>query len=228
MQRNLLPARLPEVSGFEFASRYVTGGEGDVGGDWYDVFALPSGTVCVVVGDSMGHGLDAAQSMSQLRAVLRTHALHTDDPADLLTRVDEHVKHFQPGTIATALCGMFESGADVLRMSSAGHPPPILADPSGEALIIDIKAGLPLGVELGHARHSVTVPLLPGSVLCLYSDGLVERRHIVVDDNIEKLRATVTPQPAESVCVDVMRRLVGPLKPEDDVAVLVVRRLPVK
>lgn len=226
MQRNLLPAKLPEVAGLEFASRYVTGGEGDVGGDWYDVFTLPSGTVCVLVGDSVGHGLAAAQSMSQLRSVLRSNALHAESPAALLTGLDEHVRHFQPGTIATVLCGMIRPNEDTLRLSSAGHPPPILARPFEDAIAVDIRADLPLGVELGHPRHTVEVQLPPGAVLCMYSDGLVERRRVVVDDNIEALRATVVPQPAESVCVDVMRRLVGPDIPEDDVAVLVVRRLP--
>lgn len=226
MQRSLLPARLPAVPGLEFASRYVTGGEGDVGGDWYDVFTLPSGTVCVLVGDSVGHGLAAAQSMSQLRSVLRSNALHADSPAALLAGLDEHVLHFQPGTMATVLCGMIRPGENVLQLSSAGHPPPVLARPLEDAIAVAVVADLPLGVELGHPRHTVEVPLPPGAVLCMYSDGLVERRRVVVDDNIEALRSTVRPRSAESVCVDVMRRLVGTTIPEDDVAVLVVRRLP--
>jgi phosphoserine phosphatase RsbU/P len=226
MVRHLLPARLPEVAGFEFASRYVAGGDGDVGGDWYDVFTLPSGTVCLVVGDVVGHGLAAAQSMSQMRAVLRSTALRTEDPAEMLTRLDEHVRHFQPHTMATAVCALLNPSTDVLRMSSAGHPPPILATPHGPATTVSIPADLPLGVEPGHPRHNTDVPLPPGSVLCLYSDGLVERRGVVIDDNIEKLRNTVTAQPPESVCVEVMRRLVGFTSPEDDVAVLVARRLP--
>jgi anti-sigma regulatory factor (Ser/Thr protein kinase) len=226
MQRNLLPAKLPDVPGWEFASRYVTGGEGDVGGDWYDVFTLPSGTICLLVGDSVGHGLAAAQSMSQMRAVLRSNALRAETPAELLTGLDEHVKHFQPGTIATVLCGMIRPSGNVLQMSSAGHPPPILARPCEEPITVAITPDLPLGVELGHPRHTTDVSLPPGAVLCLYSDGLVERRQVPLDDNIEILRTTVLPQPAESVCIDVMRRLIGPSTPEDDVAVLVVRRLP--
>lgn len=225
MQRHLLPARLPKVAGLEFASRYVTGGEGEVGGDWYDVFSLPSGAVCVVVGDVVGHGLAAAQSMSQLRAVLRSNALHTEDPAELLSRLDEHAKHFQPDTMATVLCGMLTPSSDLLRLSSAGHPPPILARPQGQATTLAIRPDLPIGVELGHRRHSTEVQLTPGSVMCLYSDGLVERRRVVVDDNIERLRRTVTPQAAETVCAEVMRKLIGIAIPEDDVAVLVVRRL---
>jgi phosphoserine phosphatase RsbU/P len=224
MQRNLLPARLPEVPGIEFASRYVPGGDGEVGGDWYDVFTLPSGAVCIVVGDVAGHGLAAAQSMSQIRAVLRSHTLHTEDPGDVLTRLDEHVQHFLPDTMATVLCGMLTPSTNVLRMSSAGHPPPILAAPQGETTTLAIPADLPLGIKTKRPRHSTDVPLPPGSVLCLYSDGLVERRHVVIDDNIEKLRNSVTAHAPESVCIDVMRQLVGFATPKDDVAVLVVRR----
>ena len=225
MQRHLLPARLPEVAGLEFAARYVPGGEGRVGGDWYDVFTLPSGAMCLVVGDVVGHGLAAAQSMSQIRAVLRATALRAQDPGEMLSRLDEHVRHFQPDTMATVLCAMFTPSTDVLCMSSAGHPPPILAPPDGEATALVIPADLPLGVETGHPRHSIDVPLPPGCVLCLYTDGLVERREVVIDDNIEKLRKTVTARAPESVCADVMRGLVGFATPEDDVAVLVARRL---
>jgi sigma-B regulation protein RsbU (phosphoserine phosphatase) len=227
MQRHLLPARLPAVPGLEFASRYVPGGGGNVGGDWYDVFTLPSGTVCLVVGDVVGHGLTAAQSMSQIRSVLRSITLHTEDPREVLTRLDEHVRHFQPGTMATVLCGLLAAGTDVLRLSSAGHPPPILALARGGATTLPIPADLPLGVATGYPRHHTDVPLPHGSVLCLYSDGLVERRDVVIDDNIEKLRQTVTAQAPESICVDVMRQLVAFTTPEDDVAVLVVRRLAV-
>jgi sigma-B regulation protein RsbU (phosphoserine phosphatase) len=225
MRRDLLPAQLSEVTGFEFASRYVAGDDGEVGGDWYDVFVLPSGAVCLVVGDVVGHGLAAAQSMSQVRAVLRSTTLHTENPAEILAGVDAHVRFFQPHTMATVLCGIIDPTTDVLRMSSAGHPPPILAAPGVDAITLEIDVGLPLGVELGHRRPEVEVPFTAGSVLCLYSDGLVERRAVLIDDNIEKLRETVTLQTPESVCVDVMRRLIGVETPQDDVALLVVRRL---
>jgi anti-sigma regulatory factor (Ser/Thr protein kinase) len=225
MQRHLLPAQLPQVPGLQFAARYVPGGGGDVGGDWYDVFTLPSGTVCLVVGDVVGHGLAAAQSMSQIRSVLRSITLRTEDPREVLAGLDEHVRHFQPGTMATVLCGLLAVGTDVLRMASAGHPPPVLAPARGEATTLPIPADLPLGVDPRRPRHHTDVPLPPGSALCLYSDGLVERRNVVIDDNIEKLRRTVTAQTPESVCVDIMQRLIGPAIPEDDVAVLVVKRL---
>jgi phosphoserine phosphatase RsbU/P len=225
MVRHLLPARLPQVAGLEFASRYVAGGDGEVGGDWYDVFTLPSGTVCLVVGDVVGHGLAAAQSMSQIRGVLRSTALRTENPGDMVTMLDEYVRHFQPHTMATVVCAVLAPSTDVLRLSSAGHPPPILARPDDATTTLVIPADLPLGVETGHPRHNTDVPLPPGSVLCLYSDGLVERPGVVIDDNIEKLRTTVTTQAPEAVCVEVMRRLIGFTNPQDDVAVLVARRL---
>ncbi len=227
MRRDLLPAQLPRIAGFEFASRYVTGDNGQVGGDWYDVFTLRSGAVCVVVGDVVGHGLSAAQAMSQTRAVLRSATLRSHDPARVLAELDTHVRHFQPGTMATVVCGITDPASDVLHLSSAGHPPPVVVRPGGEATTVDVVADLPLGVEAGHDRHAVEVPMPPGAVLCLYSDGLVERRGVLVDDNIERLRQVVTPRAPESVCVDVMRRLVGTETPKDDVAVLVARRVAV-
>ena len=90
MRRNLLPATLPQVGGLEFASRYVPGARGAVGGDWYDVFTLPSGTMCFVVGDVVGHGLAAALSMSEVRVALRSAALTSEDPAALLARLDDY------------------------------------------------------------------------------------------------------------------------------------------
>jgi serine phosphatase RsbU (regulator of sigma subunit)/anti-sigma regulatory factor (Ser/Thr protein kinase) len=225
MQRALLPSQPPRVPGFEFASRYVTGGEGEVGGDWYDVFTLPSGTVCLVVGDVVGHGLVAAQSMSQLRAVLRTITLHTEDPAEVLTMLDQHAVHFLPEAMATVLCAMLRPASDRLTISCAGHPPPILARPDDESGKVAITTDLPVGVELGHPRHAADVPFPAGSVLCLYSDGLVERRRLLVDVNIEKLRSVVSTGPAEQVAVDIMGKLIGLDVPEDDVAVLIARRL---
>ena len=225
LRRHLLPARLPSVDGLEFAARYVAGGGGHVGGDWYDVFTLPSGTVCLVVGDVVGHGLAAAQSMSQIRAALRAIALRTDNPAEVLSLLDEHVRHFRLAPIATVILATLTPATDTLCLSSAGHPPPILAQPDGTTTTVKIAADPPLGVETRRPRHGTEVPLPPGALLCLYSDGLVERRNLVIDDNIEKLRTTIRANPPESVCIDIMRRLIGHDTPEDDVAVLVTRRL---
>jgi phosphoserine phosphatase RsbU/P len=119
---------------------------------------------------------------------------------------------------------MLTPATGALRLSSAGHPPAILAAPHRAATTVQIRPDLPVGVANGHPRHTSEVPFPPGSVLCLYSDGLVERRDLVIDDNIDKLRATVTAQPPEAVCAQVMRQMIRTTTPEDDVAVLGARR----
>jgi len=226
MRRSLLPAQLPEVTGFAFASRYVAGDDGEVGGDWYDVFTLPSGAVCVVVGDVVGHGLAAAQSMSQVRAVLRAATLRTEDPAEVLAAVDAHVRHFQPQTMATVLCGIIDPATDVLLMSSAGHPPPVLAFPGDETALLKVDADLPLGVEFGHDRHDVEVPLPPGAVLCLYSDGLVERRRESLTEGLRRLsESAVAIGDGPGWSDELVRRMtVG--AGDDDVALLAVAFAP--
>jgi serine phosphatase RsbU (regulator of sigma subunit) len=164
--------------------------------------------------------------MSEVRVALRAYALETEDPADLLTRLDQHVKHFQPRTMATVLCVMLTPGSDVARLSSAGHLPPVLVTPQAESCLVPLPPDLPVGVELGHPRRTLELDLTPGSVLCLYTDGLVERRNLVIDVNIDEVCRAVSPQSPELVCIDVMRKLVGTAVPDDDIAVLVVRRHP--
>jgi hypothetical protein len=225
MQRSLLPTALPQVHGLEFAARYVPGGNGDVGGDWYDVFSLPSGALCLVTGDVVGHGLAAAQSMNQIRTALRAYALQTEDPARLLMMLDRHVQQFQVAAMATVICAILRPSLDVLDVSSAGHPPPILADPDREARVVQVPPDLPLGIGVCRPRRVTPIVVAPGGVLCLYTDGLVERKGISVDTNLERLRASVFPQSAESVCVSVMANLIGRDTPQDDVALLVLRNL---
>jgi serine phosphatase RsbU (regulator of sigma subunit) len=126
--------------------------------------------------------------------------------------------------MATVVYGTLDPATDVLCLSSAGHPPPILARPDGETTTVGIATDPPLGVAAARPRRTTAVNLPPGAVVCMYSDGLIERRNLVIDDNIEKLRRTVTANTPESVCTDIMRRLIGYEPPEDDVAVLVIRR----
>ena len=106
LQRSLLPTRLPAVPGLELAARYVPGHDTGVGGDWYDVFVLPTGWLGIVVGDVSGHGLAAAVVMGRLRSALRAYALECEDPADALMRLDRKIHHFEAGSLATALYAM--------------------------------------------------------------------------------------------------------------------------
>ena len=224
LQRSLLPAALPSIPGLQFAARYVPG-EGQVGGDWYDVFPLPSGQVCIVVGDVAGRGLSAAVTMGRLRTVFRAHALDVEDPAALLARVDQHLRYFEPTTIATALCAVLDPRQKRLLVSTAGHPPPALARPGLDTVHVDLPHDLILGVDATLPRHVTEVELVVGGAVCFYTDGLVERRDADIDAGLERLRRAMHPGRADQVAAMVMAELVGQDQAHDDIAVLVVTRL---
>ncbi|WP_229069906.1 PP2C family protein-serine/threonine phosphatase [Actinoplanes sp. DH11] len=226
LQRSLLPARLPEVPGLELAARYVPGHAAGVGGDWYDVFTLPSGWVGVVIGDVSGHGLASAVVMGRIRSALRAYALICDDPAEALTLLDRKVRHFEAGSLTTALYVMFSPERDRALISSAGHLRPVLAEPGRPVVLAGCAVDPPLGVgRHRRARRSTVLALCPGAVLFCYTDGLVERRHQVIDVGLDDLIGIVTPGPADVVCATVMAEA-GVERPTDDVAVLAVRRQP--
>ncbi|HEY6698263.1 MAG TPA: SpoIIE family protein phosphatase, partial [Acidimicrobiales bacterium] len=226
LQRSLLPERLPQVAGLEVAMRYIAGGEGDVGGDWYDLFTLPSGWVCMTVGDVVGRGLRAAAVMGRLRSAVRAYALETaGHPGAILDRIDRMLRQFEPGEMATAVVGLLEPSFGRLHVSLAGHPAPIVATGVGPAMYVDAPVDPPLGVAPPVRRQAATVDLPPGAVVCFYSDGLVERRGVSLDARLEQLCDAISVHPAEEVCTTVMVHLVGDDRPTDDIALLTVRRL---
>jgi putative methionine-R-sulfoxide reductase with GAF domain len=224
LQRSLLPARLPSVPGLELAARYVPGEATGVGGDWYDVFVLPTGWIGVVMGDVAGRGLPAAVVMGRLRSALRAYALEGSDPAEVIGRLDRKVLHFEPQIMATVLYAMVDPSRQRLLVSSAGHPMPVLGAPGRPTAPLAVPVDPPIGVRLGLRRRTTTIELPPGGVVCLYTDGLVERRDRAPDAGLERLCLVVGSGSAEAVCATVMGRLVGTDLPGDDIAVLVLRR----
>ncbi|HEX5346408.1 MAG TPA: SpoIIE family protein phosphatase [Pseudonocardiaceae bacterium] len=224
LQRSLLPARLPVVPGLEMAARYVPAENGGVSGDWYDVFTLPSGWLCVVIGDVVGRGLVAADVMGRLRSVLRGYALLGGDPAEVLGRLDQQVQHFDPETMATVLLAMFEPSFGRLHLSSAGHLPPVLALPGQPAVLLDVPSDHPVGVPGGLRRRATTINVPPGALLCFYTDGLVESRNTSLNVGLDRLCGSVVAGPVDSVCAEIMARLVGDDPAGDDVAILALRR----
>ena len=223
LQRSLVPSALPAVGGLEMAARYVPG-TGKVGGDWYDVFPLPSGEVCAVIGDVAGTGLQAAVIMGRIRSALRAYALETADPAEVLDRLDRKMRHFEPDAMATVLCAMISPSRDQIRICSAGHLPPIIARPGQPADEADVAPDLLIGVPALKRRQVSTLDFPPGAVLCLYTDGLVERRDQPIDEGIARLCAAVTAQDPETACVSVMAAMAGYSPHTDDVALLMLRR----
>lgn len=223
LQRSLVPAGLPALSGLEMAARYVPG-TGNVGGDWYDVFSVPTGEVFAVIGDVAGSGLQAAVIMGRMRSALRAYALETVDPAGVLERLSRKMHHFEPNAMATVLCAVLSPSLDQVHISCAGHLPPIIARPGQLAIEADVFADVLIGVPMLCSRRVSTLGFPPGALLCLYTDGLVERRGRPLDEGIARLCAAVAGDP-ETACSHVMATMTrdDPTH-SDDVALLMLHR----
>jgi sigma-B regulation protein RsbU (phosphoserine phosphatase) len=226
LQRSLLPRDLPRLPTVEFAARYVPSAEIGVGGDWYDVFSLPAGHLCVAMGDVVGHGIQAATVMGRLRAAMRSNAMHTSRPEEVLELVDRELQHFEPGAMATVLLGVFEPSIEAMRLSSAGHPAPVLAVPDKRPDFVSVSTDPPLGIEPEIKRAATTVLLPPGATMLFFTDGLVEKRDASIDAGLGALLDVVATEGPNEVCATVMRKLVGDRAPRDDIALLAVQRNP--
>jgi phosphoserine phosphatase RsbU/P len=225
LQRSLVPPALPRIAGAELAARYVPG-TGRVGGDWYDVFVLPSGEPCVVVGDVAGAGLRAAVIMGRMRSTLRSYALETADPADILSRLDRKMQYFEPDAMATVACAVLDPSISQARVSLAGHLPPVLAAPGRGAELAEMAGDLLIGADSSARRRTASIQIPPGALLCLYTDGLVERRDRPLDDGFRELCQAITAGPPDPACAKVMNALVRNGPAADDIALLMLRRLP--
>lgn len=235
LQRSLVPNQLPALAGLQLAGRYVPG-DGGASGDWYDVFPLPGGRVGIVIGDVAGHGLGASVVMGRLRSALRAYALEYDDPAEVLRRLDSKIYHFEPGAMATALYAISEPPFDEMRIASAGHLLPIMARPGMEPAQLSIPVTLPLGVQPSCERTNVSFEFPAESALVFFTDGLIERRATdtargakvfeSIDSALAELCRAIEPGIAERLCSHVLDSMLTIEPPSDDVALLVVRRLP--
>jgi PAS domain S-box-containing protein len=228
LQLSLL-TRPPAPDGLDIAARYLPAAElAKVGGDFYDAFVDASGATVVAVGDIAGHDTAAAAAMAQIRNLLRGLAYDTSDgPAAVLRRLDQALTGLGVHVLATALVGRIDPPLPGeprrLVWSSAGHPPPLVRDPTGATSLLESPPDLMLGVrpESRRSQHTVAVP--DGSTLLLYTDGLVERRDQDLDDGIEQLRTLLSRtggQPPGQTCDTLLRhRLTAG---EDDIALLAV------
>lgn len=224
LQRSLLPPRLPNYPGIEFATRFVPADEFGVGGDWYDAFVLPSGHIGIVMGDIAGRGLRAAVVMGRMRSVLRGYAFESSSPADALDRLDRKFSHFEPGEMATVLYAMIDPSFERVTMCSAGHLPPVMAEPEGAAVFLDVRPCPPIGAYVDTPRWDTVVEFPVGATMAAYTDGLVERRNEPIDDGLERLRAAFHSGPVDMVCSRVMADLIGSKRINDDIALMAFRR----
>ncbi|MFJ8009079.1 SpoIIE family protein phosphatase [Streptomyces fagopyri] len=213
LQRNLLPSRLSGGPALEVSSRYLPADlDHGVGGDWYDVMALPRDRVALVVGDVVGHGIQAAAAMGRLRTALRTLADMDLPPVELLTRLDRTVGRLaqedadSPGATvagvgATCLYVVYDPAERIIDIAGAGHLPPVVVSPDGEATVTRIPSGVPIGLGLGHFE-SVRIEIPDGSLIALYTDGLVEFPTEDIESGIRRLAAALAHPglPLEELC----------------------------
>jgi PAS domain S-box-containing protein len=230
LQRSLL-SEPPQPAGVQIAVRYWPSAEhAEVGGDWYDAFTLTPSTLTVAVGDVSGHDRQAAAEMAQLRNILRgvSVSLH-GSPAATLSGLDRALRTLSVNAIATALVAQLglrpdAGGVRRLRWSSAGHHPPLLLTPDGEARLLRTPPDVLLGVLPDTVRRDHEVGLLPGSSVVLYTDGLIERRGRPLQAGSAWLTDTLRGRQglsAEALC-DLLSHAYDGVH-EDDVAILVLR-----
>lgn len=226
LERGLLPTRLPLVPGVQFASRYVPSENRTIGGDWYDVFLTPDHALWMITGDVAGHGLAAAVVMGRVKSALRAYTLLGEGSARVLERTDHKVVHFEMGAMITIICARAEPPYEQWTISSAGHLPPLLAAPDRPPVLAEVRPDPPLGVQPGCRRTEVDLTLPVGSLLLLYTDGLIERREEDLDTGLTRLRLAAGADHPELVCRTLMHELVGSSSPIDDIAMLAMRRQP--
>ncbi|MEU2914053.1 SpoIIE family protein phosphatase [Streptomyces massasporeus] len=242
LQRSLLPQRLPRQAAVEVASRYLPAGpHAGVGGDWFDVIPLSGARVALVVGDVVGHGLVASATMGRLRTAVRTLA-DIDLPCDeLLTHLDDLVTRLNTeeesdtegghaGSAetssdvgATCLYAVYDPVTRSCCFAAAGHPVPAVVSPDGTVDLVGLPAAPPLGAS-GLPYEATEVVLPEGSLLALYTNGLVETPDRDLDTGVHRLREALARPAAslDALCDTVLTDLL-PQRPTDDVALLIAR-----
>jgi hypothetical protein len=228
LQRSLLPTGLSKPSSVEVRHRYLPGSKLiEVGGDWYESIALPGARVALVVGDVAGHGVRAAVTMGRLRTAIHTLAMLELSPAETLQQLNELMGDLgaREPHFATCVYAVYDAVTGMLEVASAGHLPPLLVGPDGTNEFLSLTPAPPLGIGSGSVQ-SKFVPVTDGSLLVLYTDGLVENRTRDIDVGLQLLGEIFGPGAAARPLEDLCRAtLAGVYSDEqrDDIALLMAR-----
>jgi PAS domain S-box-containing protein len=231
LQRSLLP-ELPEVPGIEAAAHYVSASSAaDVGGDFYDLLALPDDSIGIAIGDVVGHDVAAAAAMGHLRGVLRACIWEAADadPGSVLARVDRLTQGLRVASLATIVYARAVRPEApglpwTLHVANAGHPPLLLRHPDGAVRLLDGVTGLLVGVDAATHRETLVVEVPAGTTLIAYTDGLIERPGVDLDQGIQGLRERLAGAPADAGPHELCDAAVAEgLDHRDDVALLAVR-----
>ncbi|MFN2615856.1 MAG: SpoIIE family protein phosphatase [Thermoleophilaceae bacterium] len=230
LQRSLLPERLPQLPGLAVAARYLpAASEAEVGGDWYDVIAIPGGGIGLVMGDVAGKGLAAASMVGRLRSALRAYALEGHPPAAAVEQLNRLVwTEADDSQMATLMYVVLDPAEATLCWVNAGHLPPMVIVGEGLPHYLEGGRSVPLGVLPFPGFEAVEVAIEPGASVVLYTDGLVERPGVHLDQALEHLAQVVKDAPGEpeALCDHVLSAMVPERGAPDDVALLVLRSVP--
>jgi serine phosphatase RsbU (regulator of sigma subunit)/anti-sigma regulatory factor (Ser/Thr protein kinase) len=227
LQRILIPELLA-APGLELAASYRPAAvRGGIGGDWYDTFPVAGGEVALVIGDVMGHGIGAAALMAQMRTGLRAYALDGHSPAGVVERLNRLAMSLSPNQMTTVAYAVVDLDAELVRVVSAGHLPPVLRLPGGETRTLPVEGDPPLGVSSSTRYREHQFELPPGSTLLLVTDGAIEVRGEPLDQGLARLGDLVDAQDdLDALCEAIAGGEVRGRPADDDVAVLAARAAP--
>ncbi|MFF8883395.1 SpoIIE family protein phosphatase [Streptomyces flaveolus] len=224
LQSALLPHTLPRVPGLRIAARYLPAARGlGIGGDFYDLIRLDAHTAGATIGDVQGHNVDAAALMGQVRTAVHAHATVGASPADVLARTNRLLTDLDPGLFTSCVYVHLDLAGRRACVASAGHPPPLLRHADGRTELLRVPPGLLMGIEPDAVYPALDIPLPHGSVLALYTDGLVEAPGVDLDDATTALAGLL--EHADPTDLDAMADILirhSPT-PGDDIALLLIR-----
>ncbi|OEJ28493.1 PAS sensor protein [Streptomyces agglomeratus] len=227
LQAGLLPQTLPRVSGLEVAARYLPAGHGmDVGGDFYDLIRCDESTAAAAIGDVQGHNVTAAALMGQVRTAVHAHGTAGAFPGEVLARTNRLLTDLDPGLFTSCLYVHLDLARHRARLATAGHPPPLLRHPDGRTEVLRLPPGLLLGIEPDADYPTAEIPLPPGTVLALYTDGLVETPGTDIDDSIAHLArqlALARDQTMDALADTLIAHATKSAPRHDDIALLLIR-----
>ncbi|MEJ1201818.1 MULTISPECIES: SpoIIE family protein phosphatase [unclassified Streptomyces] len=223
LQSALLPHTLPHVPGLRVAARYLPAARGlGIGGDFYDLIRLDEHTASATIGDVQGHNVDAAALMGQVRTAVHAHATVGATPDDVLARTNRLLTDLDPGLFTSCVYVHLDLATHRVCLSSAGHPPPLVRHADGRIELLQVPPGLLLGIEPDAQYSVLECDLPPGSVLALYTDGLVEAPGVDLDDATAALAGLLEqadPTDLDAMADTLIRHAPSP---GDDIALLLL------
>ncbi|MFF3459754.1 SpoIIE family protein phosphatase [Streptomyces sp. NPDC002730] len=223
LQAALLPHTLPHIPGLNVAARYLPAGHGlEVGGDFYDLIRLNDTTAAAAIGDVQGHNIDAAALMGQVRTAVHAHATIGAPPGDVLSRTNRLLIDLDPGLFTSCLYVHLDLARHAVCLASAGHPRPLVRHADGHTEVLRVPPGLLLGIDPEADYPALELPLPPGCVLLLYTDGLIEEPGVDPDDAIAALAGLLEHADAgnlDAMADTLIRHAPAPV---DDIALLLI------